>query len=376
MQRKNCAALVCCSNARPRKEEKKIEELICFLRGMGFSVLPGELLYERQGVFGGTGRERAKELMRFYRDPAVKVIFDISGGDIANGILPFLDFDVIAASRAEFWGYSDLTTVINAIYVKTGKTSVLWQARNLVGADSENQQRRFASCAKELCRAENAEEDNDLVWKRMSEKSFTDGSNASKNLSSDSNVLLQAVPAKIQQVLTKESSGIDYATKIEGARGFCRKENESISADNLEKKQTSGLRPGGDGLFDFDYRFVRGTAMRGIVTGGNTRCFLKLAGTPYWPDLRGKILLLESLGGGLPQMDTAFAQLQQMGAFDQAAGLLLGTFTHLETTAGPDAALRLALSYTPKQLPIARTAQIGHGADARAIRIGEEISLN
>lgn len=295
MQRENCAALVCCSNARPRKEEKKIEKLICFLRGMGFSVLPGELLYERQGVFGGTGRERAKELMRFYRDPAVKVIFDISGGDIANGILPFLDFDVIAASRAEFWGYSDLTTVINAIYAKTGKTSVLWQARNLVGADSGNQQRRFACCAKELCRAENA---------------------------------------------------------------------------------GNGLGSAGDSLFDFEYRFVRGTAMCGIVAGGNTRCFLKLAGTPYWPDLSGKILLLESLGGGLPQMDTAFAQLQQMGAFDQAAGLLLGTFTHLDTTAGADAALRLALSYTPKHLPIARTAQIGHGADARAIRIGEEISLH
>ena len=37
--------------------------------------------------------------------------------------------------------------------------------------------------------------------------------------------------------------------------------------------------------------------MEGIVVGGNIRCLLKLAGTPYWPDMREKILLLESFGG-------------------------------------------------------------------------------
>ena len=48
-------------------------------------------------------------------------IYDISGGDIANEILPYLDFEVIKNSGKRFWGYSDLTTVINAIYEKTGK---------------------------------------------------------------------------------------------------------------------------------------------------------------------------------------------------------------------------------------------------------------
>ena len=39
---------------------------------------------------------------------------------------------MIGKSRAEFWGYSDLTTILNAIYAKTGRSSVLYQARNLV----------------------------------------------------------------------------------------------------------------------------------------------------------------------------------------------------------------------------------------------------
>lgn len=81
--------------------------------------------------------------MDFYRDDEIKGIFDISGGDIANGILPYLDYDVIADSSKLFWGYSDLTTVLNAIYTKTGKISVLYQIRNLLYQHSERQLEDF-----------------------------------------------------------------------------------------------------------------------------------------------------------------------------------------------------------------------------------------
>ena len=77
--------------------------------------------------------------MEFYKNDEIDVIFDISGGDIANGILPYLDYDVIANSSKLFWGYSDLTTVINAIYKKTGKASVLYQIRNLIYDYKEQQ---------------------------------------------------------------------------------------------------------------------------------------------------------------------------------------------------------------------------------------------
>ena len=83
-------------------------------------------------VFSGTAEERAEALMSFYRDPEVQAILDLSGGDLANELLPYLDYEVIGKSQAEFWGYSDLTTILNAIYAKTGRSSVLYQARNLV----------------------------------------------------------------------------------------------------------------------------------------------------------------------------------------------------------------------------------------------------
>ena len=98
----------------------------------------------KNSVFSGTAKERAQALMEFYIDSEIKMIFDISGGDIANQIIPYLDFDVIAENPKLFWGYSDLTTIINAIYTKTGLPSILYQVRNLVYDHGEVQQYRFS----------------------------------------------------------------------------------------------------------------------------------------------------------------------------------------------------------------------------------------
>ena len=62
--------------------------------------------------------------------------------------------------------------------------------------------------------------------------------------------------------------------------------------------------------------------MKGIVVGGNIRCFLKLAGTRYFPALDNKVLLLEAHGGEVPQMTTYLSQLKQIGAFENANGII------------------------------------------------------
>ena len=47
----------------------------------------------------------------------------------------------IAATDKTFWEYSDLTTIINAIFTKTGKSSVLYQIKNLDYANGKLQRR-------------------------------------------------------------------------------------------------------------------------------------------------------------------------------------------------------------------------------------------
>lgn len=139
------AAIVCCSNGQPRTSSDRIEKLCDTLTKIGIAPVLSDCIYADDGVFCGTGKERAAALMDFYKDPEIKVIFDISGGDVANQILPYLDFSVIEESGKEFWGYSDLTSVINAIYAKTGKPSVLYQIRNLISSESKRQIEDFSS---------------------------------------------------------------------------------------------------------------------------------------------------------------------------------------------------------------------------------------
>lgn len=111
------------------------------------------------------------------------------------------------------------------------------------------------------------------------------------------------------------------------------------------------------------------------MVGGNIRCFLKLAGTEFMPDLKDKILLLESYGGTVPQMETYLCQLQQLGAFDKAAGILLGTFTQMEAEKWIPTMEMLVKKFAGKDLPVAVTKDIGHGTDAKGIIIGRKLRL-
>lgn len=270
--------IVCCSNGQKREYSDKIKCLEDTLLSIGLTPVFGNYIYETENVFGGTAKERARELMDFYKNEEIKGIFDISGGDIANGILPYLDYKVIAGSEKTFWGYSDLTTVINAIYKKTGKASVLYQIRNLIYDHGRQQLADFEST----------------------------------------------------------------------------------------------VRENKDDLFRINCRFVQQRKMHGIVVGGNIRCFLKLAGTEFMPDMQDKILLMESYRGTVPQMETCLCQLEQLGAFDKAAGILLGTFTQMEAEKCMPDMVTLVKKFAKENMPIAVTGDIGHGTDAKGIWIGRE----
>ena len=275
------AAIVCCSNGQDRKYKEKIEGLKSIFDMIEVETVFSPYIYADENGYCGTAKERAESLMTFYADDSVDAIYDISGGDLANEILHLLDYEVIKASEISFWGYSDLTTVINAIYEKTGKSSVLYQVRNFLYRDGEQQIQRF-------------------------EKFLTED--------------------------TKE-------------------------------------------LFDIGYTFLQGEAMSGIVVGGNIRCLLKLAGTEYWPDTEGKILLLESYSGNVPRITAYLSQLKQMGVFEKVQGILLGTFTEMDSEGYLPTVWELLQGYIDESLPVAVTKEIGHGTDSKAIVIGEMLTL-
>ena len=112
--------------------------------------------------------------------------------------------------------------------------------------------------------------------------------------------------------------------------------------------------------------------MEGIVVGGNLRCLRKLAGTEYFPNMKDKLLFLESRSGNIEFIASCFTQLKQMGVFKQIKGLLLGTFSQLDEQWGSFMAEKIALQVlNDRLLPVARTMEVGHGTDSKCLIIGE-----
>ena len=281
MKNNDKIAIVCCSNGIKLKDKYKIDMLInLFIR---FELVPviSRYIFEQGAVFSGNAKQRAEVLMDFYKDKEIKAIFDISGGDIANEILPFLDFEIIKKNKKLFWGYSDLTTIINAIYTKTNNESILYQIKNLVAEDMEEQTNNFY---------------------------------------------------------------------------------ESLFLKT-------------DHLYYFNYEFIQGNSMQGVVVGGNIRCFLKLAGTEYWPNLNNKILLLEARSGTIGQMTTYLSQLKQIGVFEKVNGIILGRFIEMENKCCIPTIIDLVKRYINRDLPLVKTSEVGHNIDSKAMIIGKMINL-
>ncbi|WP_300260340.1 S66 family peptidase [Clostridium sp.] len=271
--------IISCSNGLSIKNKRLIDELKYNLKSLDIDMVEADTLYTKEyNLFSGTALEKARALEKLFLDKDIKMIFDISGGDLANEVLDFLDFNLIKENPKPFFGYSDLTVLLNAIYSQSGITTYNYQLRNLIGNFKEEQMQNFKN-------------------------SFIEGK---------------------------------------------------------------------DDIFNLDYEWINGSYLEGIVVGGNIRCLLKLAGTKYMPDFKDKILFLESFSGNSAKMVTYITQYKNLGVFNDVKGIILGEFTEMEMdNLKPDIIEILKRVIGEINIPILKTGDLGHGADAKCIPIGK-----
>lgn len=81
---------------------------------------------------------RAAGLMEAFLDPQIDAVMDVSGGDAANGVLPFVDFDTIAQHPKPFFGYSDLSVLLNPLVQIAHIPVYYFQVRFLTDAVAEH----------------------------------------------------------------------------------------------------------------------------------------------------------------------------------------------------------------------------------------------
>lgn len=117
---------------------------------------------------------------------------------------------------------------------------------------------------------------------------------------------------------------------------------------------------------------------QGIVVGGNVGTLLLLAGTPYWPSMKGKILFIEDDEAEPPKtIDRFFTQLRHMGIYDQIVGLVVGRFPGCVGLNTSDS-LFMILNDALKgfRIPVITGFDMGHTDPLLTVPIGARVELD
>ncbi len=129
-------------------------------------------------------------------------------------------------------------------------------------------------------------------------------------------------------------------------------------------------------------KIISGTTLRVGQTEGTFLCsnlsvLMKLAGTPYFPDLRGKILLVEDIRERLHKIDLMLQQLKQQPQFNELNGLIFGHFTDCsgdEEDGTLDDCFADFLHGTA--FPCLKDFEFGHTPSRYVLPLGAEVKFN
>ncbi len=116
-------------------DQKDVLRFELLLKNMGFSVVLGETLTKKKGYLAGTDEERSNELMSFFADPSIDGIIAMRGGWGCARLLDKLDYSIIQSNPKVLMGFSDITSLLNAVHLKSG----LITFHGLVGVNTWNE---------------------------------------------------------------------------------------------------------------------------------------------------------------------------------------------------------------------------------------------
>ncbi len=124
---------------------------------------------------------------------------------------------------------------------------------------------------------------------------------------------------------------------------------------------------------------ISGGTARGELVGGNLTVLTALAGSPYLPDFKGKILFLEDVSEAPYRIDRMFSTLRLMGALDSLAGVIFGECTDCDPGEGYGS-LTLDQIFDdyilPLGIPAYRGALIGHIRQQFIVPVGGRVEMD
>lgn len=234
------------------------------LQKLGFAVKLGTLTaaHAAQGYRSGSGQERAAEFMSLIEDTSIRGLISTIGGYNSSSMLPFLDFEEIAKSQKVICGYSDVTSLHMAIHKKSRLQT-------------------FYSPAL-------------MTW--FGE--WPDG-------------VVESTEWFLDAVMEDRNGPREIKPPV---RWSCHRRSwENGDWKNLERewKPNEG------------WRVLAPGSVTAPILALNLNTMLCLAGTEFWPDLQGHILLIEEEAAPLAEEERCLMQLSLIGVFKDIAGLIV-----------------------------------------------------
>lgn len=230
---------------------------------MGLKVKFSRHCVEVSGEVAAGALERAQDLLNLFEDDEVDGIIATLGGGRANEILPYMDWDRIAANPKFFCGYSDITVLLHAVGYHAG----------LVTYYGPTVMTEFAEYPH---------------MPRYSRDSFMAAATQQRQL-------------KFQHVGELAVERLDWGSNEEARRA----------------RAVGPVAPAITG---------RGGTAAGLLTGGCIEALERLRGTNYWPEMSGSLLLLETVSDepNIKALHSIFVDYQNMGVWNSVEGVVFG----------------------------------------------------
>jgi muramoyltetrapeptide carboxypeptidase len=121
------------------------------------------------------------------------------------------------------------------------------------------------------------------------------------------------------------------------------------------------------------FRVLRKGSASGPLIPVNLSLLCSLLGTPFLPDLRGSILLVEDINEPVYKLDRMLTQLAQAGILGGCAGLLFGNFRRCGNATARKALQAKFAEFVPG--PVVAELPFGHCFPRLTLRVGQPVHI-
>jgi muramoyltetrapeptide carboxypeptidase len=129
--------------ASPLLEESYLHSGLAWLEAQGFRVRLTEHANVGKSFKAGSAELRARDLEAAFADEEVDAIVPLAGGHSGAQVLPYLDYDLIAANAKPFVAFSELTVLHCALGERAGLVTLYGHMASALGVVSERTQREW-----------------------------------------------------------------------------------------------------------------------------------------------------------------------------------------------------------------------------------------